>query len=66
MRSVELDSYWGWVARCRECNTELGPGGEQGFRWRTRDCARTVVLEHKLFHHAKRLPAEQRSTENDG
>lgn len=45
MRAVEYDSYWGWVARCTKCKRELGPGGEQGWRWRTRSVARAVVAE---------------------
>jgi hypothetical protein len=48
VRRVEKDPPWGWVARRKE-GTEIGPGGEQGFRWRTRDVARSVVIEDDHF-----------------
>lgn len=48
VRRVEYDPPWGWVARKRD-GTEIGPGGEQGFRWTSRSVARCVVQEHDLL-----------------
>lgn len=45
-RTVEYESGCGWIARCPATGRELGG---QGFRWRTRYVARTVVDEERLL-----------------
>lgn len=46
VRTVAYDPDWGWIARCPNSGEEIM---EAGFRWRTRDVARTVVDEHVML-----------------
>ncbi len=45
IRTVEYDAPWGWIAH----NPWTGEEVIEGFRWRTRDVARTVVDEARLL-----------------
>lgn len=60
IRTVEYDPDWGWIARSPFDGRELGG---DGFRWRTRDVARTVVEEERLLSSGRLALSQER---NDG
>jgi hypothetical protein len=49
IRAVEHEAGWGWIARSPWTGKEI----VEGFRWRTRDVARTVVEEDRLLNAPK-------------
>lgn len=57
IRTVEYDDRWGWIARSPFDGHQLGG---DGFYWRTRDVARTVVGEERMFGPIENSPAENR------
>lgn len=61
IRTVEYDPGWGWIARSPYDGHEIGG---DGFRWRTRDVARTVVWETRLLDGPshKHSPHQPRAT----
>jgi hypothetical protein len=50
IRTVEYDPGWGWIARSPFTGEEIP---EPDFRWRTREVARTVVQEQRIFNQPR-------------
>ncbi len=60
IRTVEYDPGEGWIARSPYDGRQLGG---DGFVWRTRDVARTVVDEERLLGKPSSISSTQHSSE---